>query len=391
MLRSTRAALHPGRLGTASLALIATTLAAGLTPMPSAGAAQPAAPRAVSRAADSQGQGSEPGGAPTSVTEIADGFTEPWTISFLPDGQSALTTERNSFKVWHVLRDGSKELVGRIPHSVVTADEKTKGDGGLLGVAPSPTWDGVTDQDVFFMHTTATGNRIAKMRFDGASLSDYTPVLTGIRKARDHNGGKIAFGPDGYLYVTTGDAWVPELAQDKESLNGKILRITTRGEPAPGNPFGNHVYSYGHRNPQGLAWDRRGRLWSAEIGDEKYDELNLIKPGKNYGWPACEGPCRVEGMTNPKHAWRPAEAVPSQIAVVSNVIYVSTLLGSQLWRVPIDGDSDRVGVPRAYYRDVYGRLRALAKVPGKDQLWMATNAHGPGKDKILKVTITVQE
>ncbi|WP_455359074.1 PQQ-dependent sugar dehydrogenase [Streptomyces sp. SYSU K21746] len=197
----------------------------------------------------------------------------------------------------------------------------------------------------------------------------------------------MAFGPDGYLYVSTGDGRQPELAQDKGSLNGKILRITKTGAPAPGNPFGTRVYSYGHRNPQGLAWDRNGRLWSTEIGAAKSDELNLIKPGANYGWPACEGYCSVAGMTNPKKTWTPEEGVPAQLAVVRNVIYVSTLRGRRLWRVPIDRDSERVGKKTEFYSGAYGRLRALAKVPGTDELWLGTSAQGSGKDQILKVTI----
>ncbi|MCP3821711.1 PQQ-dependent sugar dehydrogenase [Streptomyces sp. A3M-1-3] len=309
----------------------------------------------------------------------------PWGISFLPDGKSAVVTDRNTFVVWRIQLDGSKKQIGTVPYTVRDAEKEEK--GGLLGAAVSPGWNGTTDKAVFFMQTTAMDNRVVKMSFDGTSFSGYTPVLTGIQRDAQHNGGKIAFGPDGFLHVATGDPSQGKLAQNKSSLNGKILRVTKTGAAAPGNPFGTHVYSYGHRNPQGLAWDRNGRLRSAEIGHTTADELNLIKPGANYGWPTCEGVCSVAGMTNPKKSWTPQEGVPSQIAIERNVIYVSTLRSQRLWRVPIDGNSERVGTATAYYTKAYGRLRAIAKVPGTDQLWLGTSDPGRDKDQILKVTI----
>jgi glucose/arabinose dehydrogenase len=177
-------------------------------------------------------------------------------------------------------------------------------------------------------------------------------------------------------------------------LNGKVLRMTTAGQPAPGNPFGNLVYSYGHRNPQGLAFDRNGRLWEAEFGNSLYDELNLIKPGRNYGWPTCEGTCSVSGMENPKAQWSVSSASPSGIAIVRNVIYMAALRGERLWRIPINGDTESVGTTTAYYVGTYGRLRTVTKIPGSDQLWLSTTncdnngGQPPGSDKIFKVTIT---
>lgn len=329
------------------------------------------------------------GGRPAGVTTFSENWSRPWTISFLPDGRSALATERLTYRVVRLDRDGSKTQLGKVPHTVAGPTESKNGYGGLMGVAPSPTWNGTTDKRVFFMQTTSSDTRVVRMSYDGKSLSDYNTILTGIKRGGDHNGGKLAFGPDGYLYVSTGDARKSKLAQDKGSLNGKILRITKTGAPAPGNPFGNRVYSYGHRNPQGLAWDRNGRLWSVEIGEGKSDELNLIKPGANYGWPTCEGYCDVEGMTKPRETWAPKHGVPAQLAIVRNVIYVSTLRGHRLWRVPIDGDSERVGTKEEFYSGVYGRLRAIAKVPGMDELWLGTmdRPSSTGGDRILKVTI----
>ncbi|GAA1173036.1 glucose/arabinose dehydrogenase [Kitasatospora gansuensis] len=326
------------------------------------------------------------GGVPGSPTALSSGWTVPWGVYWMPDGKTALVTERDSFKVFRTSTAGARTQVGTVPNAVTT-----DGEGGLLGVAVDPNWS--TNHRVYFMHTAAEGNRIVRMTYDGTALSGYTVLLQGIQKNRYHNGGRLAFGPDGFLYATTGDAQTQANAQNKNSLNGKILRLTTDGKPAPGNPFGNYVYSYGHRNPQGLAFDRNGRLWEAEFGDSKFDELNLIKPGANYGWPTCEGACSTAGMTNPKASWAVNVASPSGIAIVRNVVYMAALRGERMWRIPINGDTETVGTPTSYYVGSYGRLRTVSKVPGADQLWLTTtNADNKGgaadgADKLFRITI----
>jgi len=326
------------------------------------------------------------GGVPSSIATVSSGWTIPWGTYWMPDGQTALVTERDDFRVWKVTKDGTKTQVGTVPNAVTT-----NGEGGLLGVAVDPRWE--TNHYVYFMHTASEGNRVVRMTYNGSSLTGYTVLLQGIKKNRYHNGGRLVFGPDGYLYVSTGEAQTPDLAQDKNSLNGKILRMTTDGKAAPGNPFNNYAYSYGHRNPQGLAFDRNGRLWEAEFGNSSKDELNLIKPGANYGWPTCEGTCDVSGMTNPKKTWNVSEASPSGIAIVRNVIYMASLRGERLWRIPITGDTENVGTATAYYVGTYGRLRTVTKVPGTDQLWLSTTnsdnngGEADGSDKIFRVSI----
>ncbi|MFJ4624142.1 PQQ-dependent sugar dehydrogenase [Streptomyces sp. NPDC088812] len=375
-------ALRRVRPGLVAIAAVAAVMTAGVLPS-SPAAAAPFPPRAEDLLLD---DGPRAGGAPSGISTLSDTWTTPWGISFLPDGNTALVTERNTGEVFEAGRDGSRRRVGKVPNAVWSLEAQDK--GGLLGVAVPPTWNGTTDRDVFFMETTATDNRVVRMDFDGTSLSGYTPVLTGIRRDTQHNGGNVVFGPDGYLYVTTGDAFEGRLAQDKDSLNGKILRITRTGEAAPGNPFGTRVYSYGHRNPQGLAWDSAGRLWETEIGHQTYDELNLIEPGRNYGWPTCEGSCDAAGTTNPKQVWKPGEGgVPAQIAVVDDVIYASTLRGRRLWALPIDSSGKNVKSATSYYDSQYGRLRALVKVPGADELWLGTSDRGTDKDLLLKVTV----
>ncbi|MFI8520765.1 PQQ-dependent sugar dehydrogenase [Streptomyces sp. NPDC085481] len=326
------------------------------------------------------------GGVPGTPTTLSGGWTVPWGVHWMPDGRSALVTERDSFTVFKLTPTGTKTRVGSVPNAVTT-----DGEGGLLGVAVDPDWSG--NHSVYFMHTASEGNRIVRMTYDGSSLSGYTVLLQGIKKNRFHNGGRLAFGPDGYLYASTGDGQTPALAQDRNSLNGKILRLTTAGRPAPGNPFGNHVYSLGHRNPQGIAFDRNGRLWEAEFGDSTRDELNLIEPGANYGWPACEGDCGTAGMTDPKASWPVAQASPSGIAIVRNVVYMASLRGERMWRIPINGDTETVGTPTSYYVGTYGRLRTVTKIPGADGLWLTTtnaddNGGDPdGSDRILRIDI----
>ncbi|MFI6508025.1 PQQ-dependent sugar dehydrogenase [Streptosporangium sp. NPDC050855] len=326
------------------------------------------------------------GGVPSGITQISTGWTVPWGVAWLPDGQNALVTERDSFRVYRTSLSGARTLVGTVPETMGTG-----GEGGLLGVAVDPNW--ASNRYVYFFHTASEGNRIARMTYDGTSLGGYTALVRNIPKNRYHNGGRLAFGPDGYLYATTGDAQVTANAQNRDSLAGKILRMTTAGQPAPGNPFGTLVYSYGHRNPQGIAWDSRGRLWQAEFGNSQFDELNLIKPGLNYGWPTCEGSCSVAGMENPKRQWPVSTASPSAVAVVGDAVYMAALRGERLWRIPLEA-GEATGTPVAYYVGTYGRLRTVVAVPGADRLWLTTtnaDAGGgepAGSDRIFRVDIS---
>lgn len=328
------------------------------------------------------------GNNPGTPANVSTGWSIPWDIAWAPDGSFALVTERDSFKVFKINKNGSgKTQVGTVPNS-----QTTDGEGGLMGLAFSPAWNGGSDKEVFFMHTSSDGNRIAKMTFDGSALSGYSAILQGIRKSRYHNGGRIRFGPDGYLYATAGDSQQSNLAQDRNSLNGKILRITKSGAAAPGNPFGTPVYSYGHRNPHGLAWDSAGRLWSSELGNSDVDELNLIQPGKNYGWPDCEGNCSVSGMTNPKRTWSVASASPSGLAYANGALFMAALRGQRMWRIVLNGEN--VGTVTSHWNGTYGRLRAVAKVPGENAIWFSTtnadnNGGQPdGSDRILRSNLS---
>jgi glucose/arabinose dehydrogenase len=228
------------------------------------------------------------------------------------------------------------------------------------------------------------------MSWNGRQLGAPKVILKGIRKGFIHNGGRMVIGPDGYLYVGTGESGTGRLAQDKDSLNGKILRLTLDGRPAPGNPFDNEVYSYGHRNVQGLAFDDKGRLWASEFGQNTWDELNLINKGDDYGWPVVEGSGRVRGMTNPKVVWRTRDASPSGLAYWQGDLWMAGLRGQRLWQIPLDGT--KAGDPIAHFRGEYGRLRSVAvAIDGNNLLLTDSNTDGrgdpaKGDDRLFRIT-----
>ncbi|MDI2034046.1 Aldose sugar dehydrogenase YliI [Paenarthrobacter nitroguajacolicus] len=306
------------------------------------------------------------------------GLQLPWSVVFLPDG-TALVSERDSAKVM-AIKDGRATPVGEVSGVV------PGGEGGLLGLALSPS--SAADRWLYAYFTSASDNRIARMelREDAAGamgLGAPEVIFSGIPKASTHNGGRIRFGPDGMLYAGTGDSQRREQPQDKNALGGKILRLTPEGRPAPGNPFGdNPVYSYGHRNVQGLAWDAAGRLWASEFGPDVDDELNLITPGGNYGWPLVTGAPNRSGLIDAKVVWpSTAEASPSGLEIVDGVAYTGALRGQRLWAVPLKDET--AGTPVAYFTGEYGRLRDVARAPNGD-LWVLSNNKNPDFALILR-------
>ncbi|MBL7260111.1 PQQ-dependent sugar dehydrogenase [Paractinoplanes lichenicola] len=310
---------------------------------------------------------------------VATGLTVPWGLGFLPDG-SALVAERNSARVLRV-------TPGSAPTTVTTiAGVAATGEAGLLGLAVSPTF--AQDNFVYVYFTAASDNRIARFRLDAPQTQQV--ILSGLAKASIHDGGRIAFGPDGMLYAGVGDANVTANAQNQQSRNGKILRMRPDGGvPATGNPFpGSLVYSLGHRNPQGLAWDAQGRLYAAEFGQNTWDEVNQIVAGGNYGWPVVEGRSDDTRYRNPIVVWSTAEASPSGAAIDGQTLYVAALRGQRLWSVPLDG-AGGAGTPVALLQGRYGRLRTVERAPD-GALWVTTsNRDGrgtptTGDDRILR-------
>jgi glucose/arabinose dehydrogenase len=310
---------------------------------------------------------------PAAVRTLVSGLEAPWDVAFLPD-RSALVTERDSKRILAISTDGAKREVQRVEEA------EPSGEGGLMGIAVSPTYD--TDRLVYVYYTAADDNRIARMRLGERP----EPILTGIPKAGNHNGGRIAFGPDGMLYAGTGDATDRGRSQDKDDLGGKILRMTPDGKPAEGNPFpGSVVWSFGHRNVQGLAWDSQDRMYASEFGQNTYDELNRISPGGNYGWPEVEGRGGGDRFAQPLATWGTDDASPSGIAIAGDRVYMACLRGERLYRIGLDGSGAEILLPGKY-----GRLRHVARAPD-GSLWVLTsNRDGRGSpasddDRIVRL------
>ncbi|MCX5356259.1 PQQ-dependent sugar dehydrogenase [Streptomyces mirabilis] len=310
---------------------------------------------------------------------VTQDLNTPWGVAALPDGD-LLVSSRDDGTITRVDADSGRKTEA----GTVQGARDLPGEGGLLGLAVSPAF--ASDRLVYAYLTTTSDNRIVRMRYDtsrprGEQLGSPETVLEGIPTGTYHNGGRIAFGPDGTLYVGTGETWDKPIAQDRDSLGGKILRMTPEGRPARGNPEPDSlVYSSGHRNPQGLAFDDDGRLWASEFGQDTWDELNLIRPGRNYGWPEVEGTSDRAGFTDPVAQWTPAEASPSGIAYADDAIWMASLRGERLWRIPLDG-ARVAGKPSAALEGSYGRLRTVVAAGG-DRLWLVTsNTDGKGSPK----------
>ncbi|MCL3819008.1 PQQ-dependent sugar dehydrogenase [Aeromicrobium wangtongii] len=320
-------------------------------------------------------------GTPTIAATIATGLNVPWGMAFLANGD-ALVSQRDEGTVVRIATDGTVTSLGEVPGS----SGRPGGEGGLLGIATPPG-----DESVLFAYvTTGSDDRIVRMSMSGDSLGEPQEILTGIPIGSRHHGGRLLFDPTGGLFVSTGDAGNGELAQDRDSLAGKVLRIDQDGRAAAGNPFGNRTWSYGHRNIEALAFDADGRLWAAEFGDKSADELNLIERGGNYGWPDVEGRSDDGDFVNPKVTWGTDECSPAGLAITKSTAYVGALQGECLYSVPLDGTS--TGKPKAWFAGDHGRIRSVAVAPD-GALWVATsNTDGrgdpaKGDDRILRVTV----
>ncbi|MEV1131634.1 PQQ-dependent sugar dehydrogenase [Agromyces sp. NPDC049794] len=318
---------------------------------------------------------------------IASGLDAPWSILRLPTG-GVLVSERDTADIVEVLDDGSLRVAATVP------GVSPAGEGGLLGLA-FRAGDGQDPAYVYAYFTAASDNRIVRMPLAGApgSLGLGAPqdVLTGIPKAGNHNGGRIAFGPDGFLYATSGDAGNRDAAQDVASLSGKILRMTPEGQPAPGNPFGNHTWSFGHRNPQGIAWDAAGGMWAAEFGQNTWDELNRIERGANYGWPVVEGRAGDGRFVDPVMQWATDEASPSGLAIVGDTLFLAALRGERLWSVaPATAGGEPTATP--WFAGELGRLRDVVAGPEGELWFISNNTDGrgsPGRhdDRLFRLTL----
>lgn len=331
----------------------------------------------------------EPGENLNKIATVAENLEIPWETVFLPNGE-LLVSERPG-RIQRLKPDGSRTSIDiTIAH---------RGEGGLLGMTLHPNFG--DNRWIYIYFTTPEGdalrNRVMRYAYDDGTLTDEKLILGDIPGAIYHDGGRMKFGPDGKLYITTGDATKSDLAQDKNSLAGKILRLNDDGSIPGDNPFGTAIWSYGHRNPQGLVWDDQGRLWSTEHGRSGvlsgYDELNLIEKGKNYGWPVIEGPETKDGMESPvvqsgaDITWAPASAV-----YWNGRIFFGGLRGESLYEADI-----RTSPPtmREHFHTEFGRIRNVVLSPDENFLFITTsNRDGrgtvnQGDDKIIRIPVSL--
>ncbi|MEK7133207.1 MAG: PQQ-dependent sugar dehydrogenase [Patescibacteria group bacterium] len=319
------------------------------------------------------------------VEIIAENLQIPWEIAFLPEGDLLATERPGTLK--RIGKEGRVYNIEGVEHI---------GEGGLLGMALHPQF--AENRWIYLYLTTKVGdelkNRVERYYFQNDRLSDKKIIIDNIPGASHHDGGRIAFGPDGNLYITAGDAGNSQLAQDVNSFAGKILRLSDDGSIPSDNPFGNAVYSYGHRNPQGLAWDDKNQLWATEHGRSGIlsglDELNLIQKGKNYGWPIIQGPEIKTGMISPvaqsgaDETWAPAGAV-----FWNGSIFFTGLRGESIYEAKI-ADNGKITAVISHFRGAFGRLRAIQIGPDGFMYVSASNTDGRGEvrgndDKIIKI------
>jgi glucose/arabinose dehydrogenase len=316
--------------------------------------------------------------------DVATGLAAPWSILQI-DGET-LISQRDDGRILRLNADGSQAEVGVVPGVA------HGGEGGLLGLAhleaEGESW-------VYAYFTAADDNRIVRMPYADGVLGEPEIVLSGIAKAGNHNGGRIAFGPDGMLYATTGDAAQPDRSQNAESLSGKILRMTPEGDAPDDNPTpGSLVYSLGHRNPQGIAWDADGQLWAAEFGQNTWDEFNRIEPGANYGWPIVEGQTGDDRFIDPGQPGSTDEASPSGLARVGDTFFLASLRGERVWAIYL-ADDGTAGAT-AWFTGEFGRIRDVAEGPDGSLWFLTNNTDGrgdvrEGDDRLVQVRLVPLE
>ncbi|NYE63398.1 glucose/arabinose dehydrogenase [Duganella sp. 1224] len=309
---------------------------------------------------------------------LASGLQVPWSVAFY--GGTPLISERGSARILALGANGALSTIATI------AGVRGSGEGGLLGIA-------VRDNYLYAYFTAGSENRIERYPLTGSGaatrLGSAQTLLTGIPSGANHNGGRLAFGPDGMLYASTGDAGTSSRSQDLASLGGKILRLTPDGRVPADNPFaGSYVYSYGHRNVQGLAWAADGSMYASEFGQNTWDELNQIKAGDNYGWPVVEGKAGNSRYTDPLQQWATSEASPSGIAVSGANVYLANLRGERLRKVPLAAPA----TSSEFYLRQYGRLRDVVAAPDGRLYVLTNNTDGrgtpqAGDDRLLSVPV----
>jgi len=321
------------------------------------------------------------------VTVIAQDLEIPWDIAFLPEG-GMLVTERNAHVIF-IAENGQKK-------EIAVDGVSKNGEGGLLGIVLHPNFP---QNHLLYLYMSSAGgegetqNRVVRYRYEGGELHQDKIIITGIPGAIYHDGGRMEFGPDGMLYITTGDATRSNIAQDKKSLGGKTLRLKDDGSIPADNPFGTVVWSYGHRNAQGIAWDSAGRMWQTEHGrsgvTSGMDEINLVVKAGNYGWPTIEGDKTKEGMITPvKNSGANDTWAPASLVYLDGSLFFGGLRGTALYQAVLDGE--RVVEFKEHFKGVYGRIRTV-RIGPDGMLYLTTSNRDDrgtpkeGDDKIIRV------
>ncbi|MDP3974127.1 MAG: PQQ-dependent sugar dehydrogenase [Candidatus Daviesbacteria bacterium] len=312
---------------------------------------------------------------------VATGLEVPWAIVFLPDKSILLTERKGTVR----LIDTAGKLTS---NPIAKISVKQTGESGLHGIAVHPNFDQNKYVYIYYTYSESGGNtfnRVSRFIFSQDILIDEKIIVDQIPGATFHDGGRIKFGPDNYLYITTGDAQNPSLSQNRNSLAGKILRVTDEGDPAPGNPIGTRIFSWGHRNPQGIAWDSQGQLWETEHGNNATDELNLIEPGQNYGWPQISGDQTEVEMISPKLQSGSSTWAPAGAAIYDNFIFFAGLRGQALFQVNLETLE-----LKQYFKGEFGRIREVVLGPDNLLYISTSNRDGrgnpqPDDDKIIKI------
>lgn len=374
---------HRSTNAAAAAALIVGTVGACSAPADTAGSTPPAVLSSPSSAPPMPAAAASLG----EPVEVASGLDAPWGLTFLPDG-SALVSERISGEILRVPSEGgSARTIGVVP------DVEHSSEGGLLGIVASPRF--AEDRTVFAYVSGQQENRVVALAIAGdfASLTVDRVLLDGIDTADRHHGGRIALGPDGHLWIGTGDAFEPENAAEPGSLNGKILRIGTDGSVPADNPGTSPVFSGGHRNVQGIAFGPDGTAYASELGHRTWDEVNVLRAGSDYGWPETEG---IAGSTGeaPIATFSPDEASPSGVAYAAGSLWIGALGGQRLWQLPVDGSA--AAEPLAHLVGSFGRIRTVERAPD-GSLWLLTSntdratwggtTPREGDDRILRVEV----
>jgi glucose/arabinose dehydrogenase len=334
---------------------------------------------------------------------VATGLDTVWELAWGPDGFIWMTERGGRVSRVHP-QTGAVSVIGQIAVSEI-------GEGGLMGLALHP--DFATQPWVYLAHTySAQGgvrNRVVRARFDGTSLGTPEVLLADIPGSSIHNGARLAVGPDRLLYITTGDASDASIAQNRDALAGKVLRLTLDGQPAPENPFGTRIYSYGHRNPQGMVFATDGSLYVTEHGPSDNDEVNRIEAGRNYGWPnvhgRCDGDsgpgelsfCSANNVAEPMAIWTPTIA-PAGVAYYDHTLIsgfrrsliFATLKDATLYRLALSTDGRTVQSTETLFVREFGRLRAVLVSPDGAIYLGTSNRDGrgtpmPTDDRIIRI------